>query len=85
MLGALALQGDSKELAQMLKTNLGLSSVVKVLSSSGDLSEAAKFLFGSLRVLDQSPAEIILAELPENNEGLGYAIRDRLTKAAGPR
>jgi L-threonylcarbamoyladenylate synthase len=52
-----------------------------VLSSSGDLSEAARNLFASLRHLDQQPVQGILAELlPET--GLGRAINDRLKRAA---
>jgi len=53
----------------------------RVLSSSGDLSEAARNLFASLRHLDQQPIQGILAELlPE--KGLGRAINDRLKRAA---
>ncbi len=53
----------------------------RVLSSSGDLSEAAHNLFASLRHLDQQPIHGILAELlPET--GLGRAINDRLKRAA---
>ncbi len=52
-----------------------------VLSPSGDLREAAAKLFASMRLLDQSGVELILAEkFPE--EGLGKAINDRLQRAA---
>ncbi|HLG04054.1 MAG TPA: L-threonylcarbamoyladenylate synthase [Bacteroidia bacterium] len=51
-----------------------------VLSSTGDLHEAARNLFSELRRLDNSGAEIILAEkVPDY--GLGAAINDRLTRA----
>lgn len=51
------------------------------LSPSADLHEAAKNLFAAMRTLDESPVEVILAELmPE--EGLGKAINDRLKRAA---
>lgn len=50
-----------------------------------EFSLAARNLFGFLRALDQSEAEIILVELPATDQGLGFAIRDRLTKSAGPR
>lgn len=53
-----------------------------VLSPSGDLHEAARNLFSFLRKLDESEAEIILAE-PVPDEGLGRAINDRLRRAAG--
>lgn len=53
----------------------------EVLSSKGDLDEAARKLFHVLRELDASEAEVILAEVfPE--EGLGRAINDRLRRAS---
>ncbi|GMQ25135.1 L-threonylcarbamoyladenylate synthase [Algoriphagus sp. oki45] len=52
-----------------------------ILSEKANLQEAAKNLFAVMRSLDQSNAEIILAELmPET--GLGRAINDRLRRAA---
>ena len=54
---------------------------VKTLSKEGNLSEAAQNLFTFLRELDNSDAEVIIAELvPE--QGLGRAINDRLRRAA---
>lgn len=51
------------------------------LSHNGDLHEAARNLFGVLRDLDRSQAEVILAEVfPEH--GLGRAINDRLRRAS---
>jgi L-threonylcarbamoyladenylate synthase len=51
------------------------------LSLSGDLHEAAKNLFSAMRHLDETSADVILAELmPES--GLGRAINDRLRRAA---
>lgn len=53
----------------------------EILSTAGDLNEAARNLFIALRRLDNSEAEIILAEkFPEH--GLGLAINDRLERAA---
>ena len=53
----------------------------EVLSVSGDLAEAARGLFGALRRLEASGAEVILAErFPD--EGLGRAINDRLRRAS---
>jgi L-threonylcarbamoyladenylate synthase len=53
----------------------------KVLSASGDLSEAARNLFAAMRELDENKYDIILAELlPEM--GIGRAINDRLIRAA---
>jgi L-threonylcarbamoyladenylate synthase len=53
----------------------------ELLSASGDLHEAARNLFAAMRRLDQTGAEIILAEkFPAY--GLGLAINDRLERAA---
>jgi L-threonylcarbamoyladenylate synthase len=52
-----------------------------VLSSSGDLEEAAQKLFSSLRELDKSNVDVILTELVPDI-GLGRAINDRLRRAA---
>ena len=52
-----------------------------VLSTSGDLNEAAQKLFSALRELDKSSVEIILTEeVPD--VGLGRAINDRLRRAS---
>ena len=51
-----------------------------VLSTNSDTAEAAHKLFAAMRTLDNSNADIIIAEkLPET--GLGPAINDRLQKA----
>ncbi len=52
-----------------------------VLSSAGDLTEAARHLFSGLRYLDQLPLDLIIAE-PVPERGLGRAINDRLRRAA---
>lgn len=85
MIGVLAFSGEVKFLQGLVRENLGVPSVIKILSPTGDFNEAAHLLFGSLRVLDQSPADAIIAEPPPTIEGLGLAIFDRLTKAAGPK
>jgi len=52
-----------------------------ILSSQGNMSEAAQNLFAFLRQLDEENIEEIIAELlPEH--GLGRAINDRLRRAA---
>ena len=51
------------------------------LSPLHDLHEAAQNLFAAMRKLDETPVQVILAELmPET--GLGRAINDRLRRAA---
>ena len=58
----------------------GTWAAVEVLSSRGDLVEAAANLFSALRRLDVSNAVTLLAErVPE--VGLGRAINDRLRRA----
>jgi L-threonylcarbamoyladenylate synthase len=56
--------------------------VVEVLSSSGDLPEAAANLFSALHKLDGYRFDIIYAE-PVPEIGVGRAIMDRLRKAEG--
>lgn len=56
-------------------------SLQKVLSPSGDLKEAAHHLFSAIRDLDNSSADVIIAEkLPDSF--LGRAINDRLQRAS---
>ncbi|MDD3443922.1 MAG: L-threonylcarbamoyladenylate synthase [Zavarzinia sp.] len=57
---------------------------VENLSPEGDLTAAAAHLFAMLRRLDRSGAKGI-AVMPIPAEGLGEAIRDRLSRAAAPR
>ncbi len=52
-----------------------------VLSETGNLDEAAKNLFAALRSADKLNVDIILTELFPNT-GLGFAINDRLARAA---
>ena len=56
---------------------------VEVLSSSGDLREAARHLFAALRRLDALGLDRIYAE-PCAEQGLGLAIMDRLRRCAVP-
>ncbi|GAB3996688.1 L-threonylcarbamoyladenylate synthase [Spirosoma daeguense] len=52
-----------------------------VLSPTGNLNEAAKNLFAYLRALDTLSVNIIYAE-PLPNQGLGFAMNDRLRRAS---
>jgi L-threonylcarbamoyladenylate synthase len=56
---------------------------IEVLSSTGDLMEAARHLFAALRRLDSLGLDRIYAE-PCQEEGLGVAIMDRLRRCATP-
>lgn len=60
--------------------NLNITKQV-ILSPKGDINEAAKNLFGSLRKLDSRGVELILTEKVPNT-GLGKAINDRLLRAS---
>lgn len=53
-----------------------------MLAPSGDVREAAKRLFGMIRMLDEKEGvkEIIALKVPE--EGLGRAVNDRLRRAS---
>ena len=53
---------------------------VKILSRTGDLTEAAANLFSHLHKLDKAGVDIILAEAVPS-KGLGRAIMDRLRRA----
>ena len=58
--------------------------LVRNLSNSADMNEAAANLFAMLRELDTGgPARIAVMPIPEH--GLGEAINDRLRRAAAPR
>ena len=54
------------------------------LSDDGDLNEVAKNLFKTLRVAEADDADFIVAQVPpKHSSGLGYAVLNRLSKAAG--
>lgn len=55
--------------------------VVEVLSSTGDLRQAAANLFAALRRLDRAGLDRVLVE-PVPESGIGRAIMDRLRRAA---
>lgn len=63
--------------------NLSLydADVLLSLGREADLSQGAKILFAQLREFDRQGVDIILAEGPEE-EGLGFAIMNRMKKAA---
>jgi len=59
------------------------AAAVEVLGT--DPVEAARHLFGALRELDEAGLDAIVAETFPSEEGLGYAINDRLRRAAARR
>ena len=52
-----------------------------LLSEEGNLNQAARNLYKSMKILDAMPIEIIIAELVPD-ENLGKAINDRLIRAS---
>jgi L-threonylcarbamoyladenylate synthase len=81
-LGLLARAGDPAERAHRFALATRREVEVRVLSSTGDLEESARNLFAALRALDGSAAELLFAEPCTDERGLGWAIRDRLQRAA---
>ncbi len=61
--------------------DLGFEGPQLILSSEGNLNEAAKNLYASLRNLDISEISIIISEFVPDY-GIGVAINDRLRKAS---
>jgi L-threonylcarbamoyladenylate synthase len=84
-LGLLAFAGDAEAVRAQFAELTGRRVTCRVLSPRGDLEEAARRLFASLRALDASTAERLFAEPVPTREGLGLAIADRLSRAARPR
>jgi len=86
-IGLLAIQGDERAKREKFEAIAGFApAACRVLSSSGNLAEAARDLFATLRALDQMETVIqIVAEPCTLETGLGYAIGDRLRRAAAPR
>jgi L-threonylcarbamoyladenylate synthase len=77
---------SSDEIAQRELQRIGVRPVgLRCLTNSGDLSEAARALFRSLRELDETDADVIVCEPCETQTGLGFAIGDRLRRAAAVR
>ena len=63
-----------------IKSNSDFS-FTKILSTSGDIKEAAANLFRYLHDFEKEKIDVILVE-PVKEEGLGLAIMDRLKKAS---
>ena len=79
----LLLQGDEEKAAVTIRELLNVEvTAVRTLSKSGDWIESARNFFKSLRELDSSGAEMILSEPCVETSGIGFAIADRLKRAA---
>jgi L-threonylcarbamoyladenylate synthase len=73
--------GPEEALLAFGSPELPSARVVRNLSPSGNLKEAAVHLFAMMRELDATGSAAI-AVMPIPNEGLGEAINDRLRRAA---
>lgn len=77
-------EGSQCRITDSLKAHrLKLASIL-CLSPQEDAMTAARRLFASMRSLDDSSADVLLAEYPSSTEGLWHAIADRLSRAARP-
>jgi len=56
---------------------------VGVLDRTDDLVVAAQRLYGDLRAADESELDVLVVVMPPA-DGIGHALRDRITKAAAP-
>jgi L-threonylcarbamoyladenylate synthase len=74
--------GDPAEACLKFQGEHGVSVRVFSLSVSGDLEEAAQNLFSTLRAMDESDCDVLVAEPSSVIDGLGYAISDRLKRAS---
>jgi L-threonylcarbamoyladenylate synthase len=74
-------ENSGKKIARITFDGEPKDELHKVLSTEGSLNEAARNLFKVMRELDETDAEVILAE-PVPDHGLGRAINDRLRRAA---
>ena len=82
LIGVFTSAAETARVKEELERRYSVPVVVKTLTQSGDLEEAARNLFTSLRELDAGDVAMILAAPPEGNEGLALAIADRLRRAS---
>jgi L-threonylcarbamoyladenylate synthase len=83
--GVLLMSGEP-EIAQDILSKWTDAEIQAIsLSRTGNLAEIAQNLFSTLRDLDHSDAEILIAEPCETTEGLGHAISDRIKRASAKR
>lgn len=73
-------RGDIDRIPSALKSETQV--FVRILSPQGSSQEAAKNLFRYLREIDQIDVDFIVAEQWPYSEVLGFALRDRMSRAA---
>jgi L-threonylcarbamoyladenylate synthase len=79
--GVLLMSGDADMAEIYLSGLLGLNTICRKLSVTGDLREVGKNLFKEIRDLDSQKIDLILVEPCNSEAGLGHAIMDRLRRA----
>lgn len=83
LVGLLTVSGSTDAAIENWRKLTGRTPViVRTLSPGGNLTEAARALFSTLRELDHSAADILVSEPCLSDEGLGHAIADRLRRAS---
>mgnify|MGYP000887637596 CR=1 FL=1 len=70
------------EAQQLQRTLVSQYDRIRILNRCDNLPLYATLLYSDLRQADTDLIQALIAVFPEN-KGLGAAIRDRLTKAAG--
>lgn len=81
----IGLQSQPGRLAVLAPRSLDLPHGVTRIDVPEDDVERARTLYSTLRSIDEQGFDHALVILPENEHGLGWAIADRLRRAAGPR
>jgi len=82
LIGVFTGPAQASATVEELGRRYGVPVVLRALTESGDLEEAARNLFTLLRELDAGDIPVILAAPPEGSEGLALAIADRLRRAS---
>jgi L-threonylcarbamoyladenylate synthase len=82
LIGVFASTAEATDVVAEIERRYGVPVVLRALTAQGDLEEAARNLFTSMRELDAGDVPLILASPPSGSEGLALAIADRLRRAA---
>jgi len=82
VIGILLMSGSVDSAMAKLRSFTKKEFILKTLSPSGNWREAAQVFFSSLRELDDSAAEEIFSEPCFEQNGIGFAIADRLKRAS---
>jgi L-threonylcarbamoyladenylate synthase len=83
--GLLLVGGDSQAGSNSFSAQVKRPVRCRTLSAQGDLNEAAQRLFSEMRYLDSLELPVIFTEPCLKQEGLGFAISDRLRRASALR